>query len=305
MQVKIFLSWSKARSSGVAECLHSWLPNVLQIADPWISTTGIRAGVDFAQVLRQELAEADFGIIFLTKENCRSPWMLFEAGAVAKAFSKANLCPYLIDLEPSELPSPLSLFQAVSADETGTLKLVNAINSASDSITLSGSRVQLSFEQWWPKLKAELEELEKSTKVVSPASTAETFLIYSVKYEKFLQATGAKRKNGTALKLVAFNGDSRQKWSFHGVDSKTFVIGSMHTEQFLDGTSSKEDAKVHQWEFHGGKNQRWVLDIQPTGDFRVRCEHNLRCLTYNENGFLQKGEINSRTQLWRLVPTLE
>jgi len=36
--VKVFISWSGARSRAVAEALCEWLPQVIQTADPWIST---------------------------------------------------------------------------------------------------------------------------------------------------------------------------------------------------------------------------------------------------------------------------
>ena len=54
-------------------------------------------------------------------------WILFEAGALSKSVKRGCIIPYLVDLEPDELPGPLRQFQAVRADEDGTLRLVRRL----------------------------------------------------------------------------------------------------------------------------------------------------------------------------------
>jgi hypothetical protein len=62
-------------------------------------------------------------------ENRRAPWIIFEAGALSKAAERPTVCPYLVDLPPSDLEGPLAQFQAKLADEAGTLDLLQSINS--------------------------------------------------------------------------------------------------------------------------------------------------------------------------------
>ncbi len=67
-------------------------------------------------------SETDFGILCLTRENLEQPWILFEAGALAKRVQdNARVVPYLIDdISFAELDPPLGLFQANKSDREGT-----------------------------------------------------------------------------------------------------------------------------------------------------------------------------------------
>jgi hypothetical protein len=53
------------------------------------------------------LEDANFGIVCLTRENKAAPWVLFEAGALARQTSVAIACPLLIDLDPADVGFPL------------------------------------------------------------------------------------------------------------------------------------------------------------------------------------------------------
>src|SRR5229473_1687126 len=158
--MRVFLGWSGQRSKEVAEALQGWLPDVLQsVRSPFLSNVDIETGKESLAVLRDELAVSTFGIVCLTKDNCRRPWLLFESGALAKvvdrpeAVDKSRLCPYLIDMDPEDLQgSPLGQFQATSSDKEGTWALVRALNSASEIITLDSTALRKAFDCWWPEL---------------------------------------------------------------------------------------------------------------------------------------------------------
>ena len=81
--MKIFISWSGARSEIIAKGLSEWLPNVIQSIDIFYSPAiekGTRGGAEINNVL----AETNFGIICLTPENLENTWIHYEAGALAK-----------------------------------------------------------------------------------------------------------------------------------------------------------------------------------------------------------------------------
>src|SRR5689334_3268326 len=80
----IFISWSGDRSKAVALALREWLPMVIQSVDVWMSETDIAKGSRSMLEVMQKLSAADFGLICLTPENQLRPWILFEAGAIAK-----------------------------------------------------------------------------------------------------------------------------------------------------------------------------------------------------------------------------
>jgi hypothetical protein len=299
--MRVFLSWSGARSRKVAESLRDWLPDVLQVAEPWTSTSDIERGRDFAQVLRQELAESNFGVLCLTKENCRSPWILFEAGALGKALDSSHVCPYLIDMEPTDLPYPLRLLQTTTADEEGTYDLVRTINGASPTVKLSESQLRRSFARWWPELKPRLESKARS---LPPPHQIDRFCLINVKSGGFLQATGGDSAKGEPVEVAVYTGDDPQIWSLHQVQKGYFAIRSDHTGECLDVEfqAKTEGAKVHQWEYNEGDNQKWALIPQKDGSYRLRCKHSNQYLSYNGDCVSQMKEVDSRSQRWWLVP---
>jgi hypothetical protein len=158
--VRIFISWSGTQSRIAAKALRAWLLDVLQAVDPWMSEIDIPAGERWGTALAQMLADSRFGIVCLTKENCTAPWILFEAGAIAKALDGARVCPYLIDLMPSEIGGgPLSQFQSKRANREETYDLLRAINGTLGERALDLSLLGCLFDGSWPELDKTLAEL--------------------------------------------------------------------------------------------------------------------------------------------------
>jgi hypothetical protein len=157
--MKLFISWSGVRSKAVAESLRQWIPDILQAVTPWMSAMDIDAGARWSAEIERELEETHLGILCVTKRNQVAPWLLFEAGALAKAVGKSLVCPYLVDLSTSDLkPGPLTLFQAKTAVEKDTLELVQAINRALPE-PLAEERLTRLFDKLWPELKKRLDNL--------------------------------------------------------------------------------------------------------------------------------------------------
>lgn len=302
--MEVFLSWSGARSKKVAKALYDWLPDVLQAAQPWMSTSDIAKGKEFTHELWQQLARSNFGVLCLTRENCRSPWILFEAGALGKVLESSHICPYLIDMEPEDLPFPLRSLQTVPMDEEGTFDLVRTINGASQTIKLSEAYLRRSFEHWWPELRPRLESKVKS---VPPPLEVREFFLVNVKSGDFLQAAGGGFANGAAVNVAGYTGDEPQRWSVH-MEKGSFVITSSYTSLCLDVEggvkATGEGVRVHQWDYHGGDNQKWALLLQKDGSYRLRCKHSARFLSYNGDYVSQMGEVDTRAQRWWLVPVV-
>ncbi|MCU1232800.1 MAG: hypothetical protein JWP63_767 [Candidatus Solibacter sp.] len=80
----------------------------------------------------------------------------------AKALGRSAVCPYLINVDAGELPAPLAQFQASQATKSGTLALVQSLNASIASSRLTESRLDESFEAWWPKLDKELVRLAQT-----------------------------------------------------------------------------------------------------------------------------------------------
>jgi hypothetical protein len=157
--MKVFISWSGERNAFVAQALRDWLPNVIQALEPWLSKADIDQGARWSTEIAVQLQDSKIGIICLTPENLREPWILFEAGALSKTLDQTFVCPYLIDLDTVDLEWPLAMFQATKADKESTKLLMKTINHALDKRALAESRLDGIFEVWWPELEQKLRGL--------------------------------------------------------------------------------------------------------------------------------------------------
>jgi len=157
--MKVFISWSGERSQAVAEVLWEWLPNVIQVVTPWVSLADIEKGARWSTDIAVQLEECCAGLICLTPENLSAPWLLFEAGALSKTLDKTFVCPYLLNLHPTDIQGPLSQFQATMAEKEETRKLLHTLNKALGDSTLQAPQVNAAFEKWWPDLDSQLQAI--------------------------------------------------------------------------------------------------------------------------------------------------
>lgn len=158
----IFISWSGSISREAALVIREWLPDVIQSLNPWMSSKDISAGARWNNEIQEKLAKTKFGIICLTSDNLEAPWILFEAGALAKSIENTFVCPFLIGLSPSDIPGgPLSQFQAKPADRVGTWELLKSINAALGDTALEENQLRRSYDRCWPELEKELSELSE------------------------------------------------------------------------------------------------------------------------------------------------
>jgi hypothetical protein len=162
--MKVFVSWSGTLSKNVAELLASWLEDVLQNLSTWISTEDIDKGSIWFSDISNQLSETSVGILCLTSENICAPWILFEAGALAKGLTKNRVCPLCIDILPMKLTPPLSAFNATLPNKTDMLKLVKTINSQNTEHRLVEDKLEKAFERWWPDFESKLDKIKKAHK---------------------------------------------------------------------------------------------------------------------------------------------
>ncbi len=127
--MKIFISWSGERSQALAQAVNDWLKPILHFAEPWLSTSDIQSGDRWGNELAKRLQDTNFGILCVTSDNLNAPWLLFEAGALAKSIDDGRVIPLLLDLEKSDLSGPLTQFQAEKADKDGIRKLAESLGS--------------------------------------------------------------------------------------------------------------------------------------------------------------------------------
>lgn len=143
----------------MANALREWLPNVIQAIQPWMSDSDIDKGARWSSDIASELEESVVGIICLTPENLEAPWILFESGAISRTINKTFVCPFLFQVQPSDISGPLVQFQFTKAIEDDTKKLLFTINKALGEKTLPEQTINDAFQKWWPDLEIKLQNI--------------------------------------------------------------------------------------------------------------------------------------------------
>lgn len=163
--MKVFISWSGARSQATAQAIGPWLRKVIQSIEYWISSD-MERGTRWLEEISSSLATHTFGILCVTPENSSSPWLCFEAGALSQHLAESGrVVPYMLEFESEgDLRPPLGQFNACLASFAGTWQLVRTLNMHAE-FQQSESDLQETFGLWWPSLEASLEEIARNAKV--------------------------------------------------------------------------------------------------------------------------------------------
>lgn len=150
---KVFIGWSGDQSRMVAEPLRDWLPDVIQTIEPFVSSVDVPRGGRWGQVIDGVLVEANFAILCVTRSNCQSPWINYEAGAL----QSVPVVPFLLDMPVRDLTGPLSQFQAAtSGNPDETFAMIKAIRDELKLSDLNDLRLRRTFEAFWPSLEKRL-----------------------------------------------------------------------------------------------------------------------------------------------------
>lgn len=147
--MKLFVSWSGEASGEAAALFKEWLPSVVQEAEVWVSSQDIGKGEKWSASLWESLSEIEFGVLMVTRENARAPWIMFEAGALSKTV-KSRVIPILCDLDRLDVANtPLAQFQNAVISRDELWQVVVAVNSACER-ALDAARLRTTFDKWWP-----------------------------------------------------------------------------------------------------------------------------------------------------------
>lgn len=186
--MRVFVSWSGDRSKAAALGLRSLLEGTFPEAVEVFISDNINAGEPWVLRIHSELELSQFGVLCLTQDNFQAPWLLFEAGAVAKKFGAALVVPYLIDELPAAADrSPLAHFQKVPANYEGTLRLVKSINAAREK-PQDNQKLERLFNGWWRDFEQTLKELPPPAQAPDSQSDRDILVKIMQKIDGLLEA---------------------------------------------------------------------------------------------------------------------
>jgi hypothetical protein len=251
--MKVFISYSGSRSQRVAEALHTWLSDVIHTLEPWVSSRDIDRGTRWDLDIARQLEESRVGILCITQENLEAPWVLFEAGALAKALDKTFVCPYLLDVRPTDLKGPLVQFQSTMANEEDTLKLVRTINKALGDQARSTEQLDKAFQKWWPELQRALESVPGPSLPLKPLRSDRDLL------EEVLDLTRSQVVERERLGIIANIGLPSSMKSLADLAQDKVVKAFAERTNLAGGP---DDPNATQWVINTEKRGQDLLDGQ-------------------------------------------
>jgi|GEM_PF-970440 len=166
--MKVFISWSGKRSRLVAELLHNWIQCVIQAVEPWVSSHDIDRGAVWFSQISNELGASTQGVICLTHKNKDMPWILFEAGALAKGLTSSKVYTFLIDLKPEDIKDPLAQFNHTLPTKDDLYKLVLSINRELDSKPVADGILRQVFDANWSSFEDKFKNILSETENDNP-----------------------------------------------------------------------------------------------------------------------------------------
>jgi hypothetical protein len=138
----------------------------LQAVKPYFSPDDVAKGARWGHEISKELEASRVGLLILTRDNLQAPWLMFEAGAIAKNLDRSKVCPLLFGLEPADITGPLVQFQASRFDGAEMRRVVRMINAELGDGALAADVLDDVFDTWWPRLAAAVAvELDRDLEV--------------------------------------------------------------------------------------------------------------------------------------------
>lgn len=111
---EVFISWSGEKANKYAKFLEDMLNRIFSKRAETFYSGNIESGAVWLDRINQALENSKIGIIILTKESMRKPWVNFEAGAIFKANKEnTSIIPVCVDISFKDLDDhPLRFFQS-------------------------------------------------------------------------------------------------------------------------------------------------------------------------------------------------
>lgn len=112
--MKIFISWSKSQSKEFAIETKKLLESITPRNDAFVSEVDISAGEYVQEKIIDKIESCQKLVLCFTKENKRSPWLLFEAGYARG--NKKTVMPLLFDNDPiwhSWIDNPMNVSREI------------------------------------------------------------------------------------------------------------------------------------------------------------------------------------------------
>lgn len=230
--MRVFIMWAGEQSHSVARALKDFLEFVVRGPRYFISDD-IEGGRLWRMVLAGELEAASFGIACMTRDNLRSHWLHFEAGALSKAVGQAHVIPFLAGPGTTDLDGPLADFQMVTCDEAGVRKLVRLLAA----VVPDSNRevIDKSFRFVWPEFSEKLESVRRT----APELPAEPLRDESALIREILERIRRMEARGEG---VATMNSRAAEATISRAEERTLLLLKNDLTRVLDSLDTRADS---------------------------------------------------------------
>ncbi len=157
--MKVFISWSKAKSMEFAIKTKELLETVCPQIEAFVSEIDINGGEDVQEKIIEKIIECEKLVLCFTKENKRAPWLLFEAG-YARGLKK-TVIPILFDDDPnwhSWIDNPMNVTREIKFNSKDFMTTFNNSFNINDSDI--NKKVIENYKQSVIKIKERFREVD-------------------------------------------------------------------------------------------------------------------------------------------------
>ncbi len=158
----LFISWSGSKSKEIAKLLKIILENNIFPGTGlscFVSDVDIASGSDWWEKIKSELTNCQLGILCVTKENLKSPWIYFEAGALVARSVPVTPLLFFCDIK-NITSTPLNSKQCVVYDDiTKFEKLICDINQKYKLLNIPVATLKAISRDSYEFLNSKLKEI--------------------------------------------------------------------------------------------------------------------------------------------------
>lgn len=251
--MNVFLSWSKPKSKELAIATKAFLEGMFRKSiEIWISNEGIKFGEMSLLEINMALRKSEKCLVFLTKDNIKSPWIMYESGAVAVANyqenntqkTKSSVIPIVFEeIEDKEFEkNPINQFQRLMFTKNNMRNLVKQLNEVMGAFD-NEELLKAQFEINWKELNKTVKQILQRDKINVKNDINCQFLVQEFEKNSFpTPVCGQAIKFSSGFETQAFykvlldNADKRL-WFFGRKNKKLF---STETRNFFSDLKRRQ-----------------------------------------------------------------
>ena len=254
----LFIGWSGETSKKIAESLKRWIENVNPNVVPFVSFEDISLGANWNSALSKALTDANYGVLCVTPDNMKAPWLLYETGLMEAAMRQHNpqgepyITPLLFGVEHSgNLPSPLSHYQSAKFNRETMRRLVTQTNDVCrklygaelmkaragdriDETFLTENELAQNFDGLYGELETEITEILQTAGYLSPPN-----VLAMPKQETTTPKPEESTENSSLTVLSQQMEDIYRQFGSYPEIARVYFEGRQILDQFRDESISQ------------------------------------------------------------------